>query len=180
MLNWYEFQRALIGEEKGRVLDVLTAGLGPAPNRYVGKTAAELATDFEFQISELDQLTILGLLTATEGSLRVDFIHRAWNKLKDDVSREFRKAFKKTEKRTERIRFEADILDTWLDHTASARIKKAIGDFKGALKLRHWLAHGRYWRPKLVRARGYSALDVFDICKELLQALELLPADAPE
>jgi hypothetical protein len=50
--------------------------------------------------------------------------------------------------------------------------KRPIGDFKGALNLRHWLAHGRYWNPKL--GRTYSPGDVYDISADLLQALDLL------
>jgi hypothetical protein len=50
--------------------------------------------------------------------------------------------------------------------------KSPAGDFKGALKLRNWLAHGRYWTPKLGR-KSYSPGDVFDICEQLLMALSL-------
>lgn len=175
---WYEFQRALIGEEKGRVFDALTAGFAPHTNRYVGKTPEELEDDFAFQIFELDQLTMLGLLTAAEASLRVEFVDRVANRRKDDLSREFRDAFKAAKHRLEKIQLDEDILDAWREH-ANTRIKSAISEFKGALKLRHWLAHGRYWRPKLGRANGYNPNDVFDICNELLQALEILPADAP-
>jgi hypothetical protein len=178
--GWYEFQRALIGEEKGRVLDALNAALGPATNRYAGKTPAELKDDFAYQQSELDQLMMLGLLTATKASLRVDFVLRVRYRKKDALSREFRNADKATKHRIEKIRLEADILDAWRKHGGSARRKNAIGQFKGVLKLRHWLAHGRYWRPKLGRALGFDPVQVFDICKELLQSLEILPDDITE
>lgn len=38
--NWYELQRALIGEEKSRVLDAFALGASPIASRYFGRTAA--------------------------------------------------------------------------------------------------------------------------------------------
>jgi hypothetical protein len=44
-----------------------------------------------------------------------------------------------------------------------------IGAFRGALRLRHWLAHGRHWHPKL--GRGYAPADVFDISRGLIDSI---------
>ena len=33
--GWYEFQRALIGDEKGRLFDALNAGVSLPANRYI-------------------------------------------------------------------------------------------------------------------------------------------------
>ena len=173
--GWYEFQRALLGEEKSRVLAALAGSLVHSLARYVGKTRDELDADFAYQLAELGQLTMLALLACTEAALRVDFIERVANKKKDEVSRRFREIYK--EQGIEKIRLEEDILDTWKDQGSAAGIKPAVGEFKGALPLRHWLAHGRYWKPKLGRAAGYDPVDVFDICKGLLQTTELMPAD---
>jgi hypothetical protein len=168
--EWHEFQRALIGEEKSRVLDALAKGEGPAAPRYFGKTRQELDADFAFQVAELGLLSMLAMLACTEAALRGDFIVRVSDKKKDEVSRGFRDAFKQRGKRIRRVRLEEDILDVWGDR-ADAGSRRAVGEFKGALNLRHWLAHGRYWKPKLGRAAGYDPADVFDICQELLQAL---------
>jgi hypothetical protein len=35
---------------------------------------------------------------------------------------------------------------------------KVIGDLKGAFKYRHWLAHGRYWEPKLGQKYDYYSV----------------------
>lgn len=176
--GWYEFQRALIGEEKTRVLTALFSGSSPLPSGYLSKTAEELDDSFAHQLAELNQLTMLGLLASTEARLRVDFIERISNKKKDDVSRRFWEVYK--EQGIEKIRLEEDILDTWRDFASGAGIKSAVAEFKGVLHLRHWLAHGRYWKPKLGRAAGYDPVDVFDICKDLLQAAELMPPDITE
>ena len=173
--SWYEFQRALIGEEKSRVLAGLSSGLGLPMARYVGKTREELDGDFAYQLAELGQLTMLGMLACTEAALRVDFIERVANKKKDDVSRRFWEIYKG--QGIEKIRLEEDILDTCRDLGLAPGIKPAVAEFKGALHLRNWLAHGRYWKPKLGHAAEYDAVDVFDICKTLLQAVDSMPAD---
>jgi hypothetical protein len=55
------------------------------------------------------------------------------------------------------VSLEDDILGLWSQHHPT--LKKRIGEFRGALKLRHWLAHGRYWIPKL--GRKYDFADVY-------------------
>jgi hypothetical protein len=167
--QWHEFQRSLIGEEKSRLFGALARGERPAEPRYLGKTPDELDADFAFQIAELSLLSALGMLACTEAALRVDFIVRVGNRDKDQVSRGFRKAFKEQGRK---IRLEEDILDVWRGQ-GEVRIKRAVQEFKGALNFRDWLAHGRYWKPKLGRAAGYDAVDVFRICSELLQAIWL-------
>jgi hypothetical protein len=165
--QWYEFQRALVGEEKSRVLDVPAGSVSLALSRYVGKTREELEEEFGYQTTELAQVTMLGMLASTEAALRLDLAERVSNKRNDKVSRRFRDIY---QERGRKFRLEEDILDVWKKH-GDAGIKEAVQEFKGATKLRHWLAHGRYWKPKLGRA-GYDPVDVFDICGGLLQAIE--------
>jgi hypothetical protein len=148
--GWHEFQRALVGEEKSRVLDAPAGGVSLAMSRYVGKTREELEGDFAYQIAELAQVTMLGMLASTEAALRVDFIERVRNKKKDKVSHRFADASKARfwnafrPRAFQNIRLEEDILDTWREYGPHPpEIKRAVEEFKGALKLRHWLAHGR-------------------------------------
>jgi hypothetical protein len=169
---WYEFQRVLIGEEKSRVFDLLASGRSSLASRYFGKTRQELDDDFTKQITELRNLTSLGMLASTEAALRIDFIVRVRNRKKDILSRRFRGVRK--HRQIEKIRLEEDILEAWKECCVVSGIGNTIGEFKGVLKLRHWLAHGRYWRPKLGRAEEYSAVDVFDICNEMLHALSVM------
>ena len=44
-----------------------------------------------------------------------------------------------------------------------------VSDFRGALKLRNWLAHGRDGTPKL--GHNYTPEEVFDICSVLIRSL---------
>ena len=170
--EWYELQRALIGEEKVRVLEAFARTDGIMVARYIGKTEEELEVYFSYHITELKYMTMLGMLASTKAALRIDFIVRVKNRNKDEVSRKFRRTFKN--RGINRIRLEEDILDIWKEHATNPGVNIAIADFKGALNLRNWLAHGRYWRPKIGRADGYIPADVFDICRDLLMATGLL------
>ena len=169
--QWYEFQRSLIGEEKSRLFSAFARSESRAESRYYGKTREELDADFSFQAAELGLLSMFGMLACTEAALRIDFIVRVSNREKDEVSRRFRIVSKEQGKR---VRLEEDILDVWREH-GEITIKSAVQGFKGVLNLRDWLAHGRYWKPKLGRVAGYDAVDVFDICNALLQAIGLTP-----
>jgi hypothetical protein len=44
---------------------------------------------------------------------------------------------------------------------------RSIRQFKGVVKLRDWLAHWRYWHPKIGRP-SYDVGDVFDIASRML------------
>jgi hypothetical protein len=163
---WYEFQRAIVGEEKSRVLTTLVAGTGLTESRYVGKTREELERDFSFQVEELKSAVGLLMLASAEAAMRVDFIERVGQRKKDAVSRRFREIQKR---RKEKIRLEEDILETWVEKTTEAEVKAAVSEFKSLLNYRNWLAHGRYWKAKLGRQSGYDPVDVFDGCKQLLK-----------
>jgi hypothetical protein len=101
------------------------------------------------------------LLATTEAILRIEFKTRVVARKKDSLSRRFRELHKA---RAEKIRLDEDILVAMKEEGVSG---DAISDFRRALKLRHWLAHGRH--PKL--GRGYAPGDVFDISRALLNEI---------
>jgi len=103
------------------------------------------------------------LLATTEAVLRTEVKTRVDAKKRDPLSRRFREMVKS---RAEKIRLDEDILVAMKEEGISGT---AISDFRGALKLRHWLAHGRYWHPKL--GRGYAPGDVFDISGALIDEI---------
>jgi hypothetical protein len=168
--DWFEFHRTLIGEERGRVSQAVATGQNLQAPRYQLKTREELEAGFDFMLSELEWVAMLSLLSTAEATLRVDFVVRVRERRKDSVSRCFRSAYSR--RGIEKIRLEEDILDCWRDHGACAGVKGAVSEFKGALTLRHWLAHGRWWRPRLGRADGYDPVDIFDICQQILTAAQ--------
>ena len=111
-------------------------------NKYSGMTQREFDDIKERHLLELDYSASLKILAAIEASFRIDYLQRVYARKKDDLSREFRKLHRQ---KGPRVNLESDVLDAWKTHTNSS----LFSELKGAFKFRHWLAHGRYWTPKL-------------------------------
>src|ERR1019366_1895174 len=95
------------------------------------------------QAGSLELLAMFELLATTEAILRIEFDARVKGRRKDSLSRRFRDDHKMS---GEKIRLDDDIL---------AALKEAgveLAAFRGTLRLRDWLAHGRHWHPKLDRS----------------------------
>jgi len=158
--DWYQVQSRLSLGKKNELLDALRNSR-PVPDSIFFAMGMEEIDEF---FRELDYVAMLDLLAATEATIRLNFLTRVYGRKKDEVSRQFRELYKK---QGDRVGLESDILETWKQ--LAPQTKGAVGDFSGALNLRHWLAHGRYWNPKL--GRDYSPADVYDISYHLLQAI---------
>jgi hypothetical protein len=131
---------------------------GVLPNtKLLGKSAEELDAYFERLLDEADKQASLFLIAAAEAVIRVDFLKRVYERRKDSVSRAFRSIYQSQHDLDKvRVRLVEDILDTWAREVPTA--KTNISTFKRALRFRHWLAHGRYWDPKLDRKYDPNAL----------------------
>jgi hypothetical protein len=103
------------------------------------------------------------ILATTEALLRIEVKTRVAGRKKDGLSRRFRKLHQAS---GDRIRLDEDILGAMKEEGVPANV---IAAFRGALRLRHWLAHGRHWHPKL--GRGYAPTDVFDISRGLIDSI---------
>ena len=123
-------------------------------SRYLSSTPSELSEVLTRRVIETDLRSSLAVLSSLEAVFRIDYLIRCQDRLKDDLSRDFRELNKQS---AARVSLEDDILGLWSQHHPT--LKKRIGEFRGALKLRHWLAHGRYWIPKL--GRKYDFADVY-------------------
>lgn len=129
-------------------------------SRYLAPKLSDVANDLAFSVDELDRSSAFNVMAAIEAALRTDYLTRAYEKKKDELSRVFRDLHNE---RGSRVSLEDDILAAWRDYGAmSASLKSAL---VSALNYRHWLAHGRYWEPKL--GRKYDYFTVFGIAVEL-------------
>jgi hypothetical protein len=169
---WFEFQIALIGEERGRVLrtfppgsDIVVEADRQHESRFIGLTRREVEDFFDAQRGQLELLTMFELLATTEAILRIEFKARVTARKKDGLSRRFREIHKAL---GDKIRLDEDILVAMKEEGTSANV---VAAFRGTLRLRHWLAHGRHWHPKL--GRGYAPGDVFDIARALIDSIPL-------
>lgn len=134
--------------------------------KFFGLTSEELWSDFKHKLTELETSVSFSVLSAIEALLRIDFLNRVYKKSRDQLSREFRKLYLQ---KSYKASLEEDILELWKQHHPS--LKRIISDYKGALNLRNWLAHGRYWTPKF--GRKYDFGTIFTIAERIDLNLQL-------
>jgi hypothetical protein len=109
-------------------------------------------------------MTSFALLAEAEAVLRVDFLSRVAQRRKDDVSRAFRALY---QEKGDRVDLDRELLEIWRTFVPACR--GCVGEFRGALKLRNWFAHGRYWTPRL--GRMYEARTAFDLAGRMFAVL---------
>lgn len=166
----YELTRDSLVRRKESIRQNLLAGRGSTEPRFLGMHLEEIDEFFDDQLNEIDHRTCLFLVAAAEASLVVDFLHRVKTRKKDKISKDFKDIFKKEcEKNEKKVRLDKHILDVWRDR--DGKTKSLIGDFRGALNYRHWLAHGRHWTPKL--GQNYDPLGTAKIVIQLFKKIGL-------
>ncbi len=121
--------------------------------KFIGYSPLEIHREQDLRLEELDRNSVFNILAALEGSFRIDFYLRCYGRKKDDLSRFFRALYKT---RGDKISFEEDILEAWRNHIPA--VKFLLSELKGAFRYRHWLAHGRYWMPKLGKKYDFSSV----------------------
>jgi asparagine synthetase B (glutamine-hydrolysing) len=108
--------------------------------RFAGDKPSEIAEILRAWLAELDLTSTLTVLGAVEAAFRIDYLQRCdGQKRKDAISRAFREIYRK---KGVRASLEDEILEIWKTHEAGTA--PLITALKGAFRLRHWLAHGRY------------------------------------
>jgi len=122
------------------------------PIRFAGQPATAVQSQLSQRIEESELSSTFTLLSRLEATFRVDFDCRCRKRLKDDLSHYFRDIEKR---QGDRVRLDDDILEGWRLHS-SGYPSPLIGQIRAAFKFRHWLAHGRYWAPKLGRTYDFD------------------------
>jgi len=120
---------------------------------FAGMTHLELQNQLDGVSEENEQLIAMSLLSSLEAAFRVDYLQRCYKKKKDALSRAFRQIH---HHKGTKASLEDDIFDTWKAHSNVPN--QLVSDLKSAFKYRHWLAHGRYWSPKLGRKYDYFSI----------------------
>lgn len=172
ILQWYEFQNKLSLKKKSDIKRRLHKAhdfteYDEGYDYFFGMSDAE----FEDFFRELDYLAMLDLLASAEAAIKVDYLNRLGKrKPKGDLLKKYRLLYKE---KGSKVSLESDILEILKE--TNEELKSKIGDFKGILELRHWLAHGRYWEPSLPRElRQYQVVDIYDIANSLLEGMGVL------
>lgn len=135
--------------------------------RFAGYKPNEVTAELRSRRNELDRNSTMSLLSAVEAAFRIDYLQRCYQKKKDNVSREFWEIYKEKETRAS---LKDDIFEVWKNNTAGST--RLIGELRGAFKFRHWLAHGRYWTPKL--GRKYDYVSVYPLVSQAMTSFPLI------
>ncbi len=136
---------------------------------YVNMTKMELTEAFRKHQNELEKSVALNILSSVEGSFKLDYIIRTKARRREVLSKEFRKLYKKKQLRAS---LEDDILKLWKQTYPQS--KAIISNYIGALKYRHWLAHGRYFEPKL--GQKYDFPTIVSIAEAIYHGLPFYTA----
>ncbi len=135
-------------------------------NRFAGYTPDKVYEELEQRLEEEDRGSVLSILATLEAAFRIsrksfcaqkllreiDYLQRVYKRKKDVLSKEFRALYKT---KGTRISLD-DIFSAWTKHSNAP--KRLISDLRGAFNYRHWLAHGRYWNPKLGQRYDYDSI----------------------
>jgi hypothetical protein len=121
--------------------------------QFATASAAEIAEALAQTLREIERTSILSLLAAIEAAFRVDYFERVYLKRKDPVSRACRALHAR---KAQAVKLDEDLLTLWLHHGQAA--KGFIADLRSAFHVRHWLAHGRYWSPRLGRYDDFDTV----------------------
>jgi hypothetical protein len=121
------------------------------------------------RLTETDQRSAFVTLSRLESAFRIDYRRRCEKRMKDNLSKAFRRMYKA---RKARVRLKEDIFRAWREHATESR--RLIDDLSVAFKFRHWFAHGRY--TELPPGR-YDFDSVYDLAIRILSAFPLQESD---
>lgn len=139
--------------------------------RFSGHTPDEIREQLASILEENERTTCLTILACLEAAFRLDYLQRCYRRLRDPLSREFRALYSVKDSR---VSLERDIFSSWKrnsDVTAST-----ISELTGAFKYRHWLAHGRYWTPRLGKKYDYQG--VYWLAESVFDSFPFFPDQA--
>ncbi|WP_395142894.1 hypothetical protein [Armatimonas sp.] len=139
--------------------------------RFTGYSEEEVSEELKIRLEENESSSVLTIMSGLEASFRIDYLQRCYKKEKDGLSREFRDMYKQYESS---IRLEDGILSAWKNQMLVDHI--LIGNIRGAFKYRHWLAHGRYWTPKLGQKYDYDS--VYLLAEEVYSTFPFIDSES--
>ncbi|RUM59094.1 MAG: hypothetical protein DSY60_00385 [Persephonella sp.] len=112
-------------------------------------------------LKEIEINTIFMLLSSIEAWIRIDYEYRVRKRLKDKLSRELREVDKYLDK-TYKISIE-QLCDIYKKYT----VGNLFSELKAVFKLRHWIAHGRYWKLKI--GKKYDFDEVYQLAEAIFK-----------
>ena len=139
--------------------------------RFFGFRHEDIEAKLSERLEETNRRSAFFVLASMERAFRADYEYRCRKKLKDNISRAYRKMYKKQKKR---VRLERDIFETWRETAGEDRaVREIIGELRGAFWFRHRVAHGEMAKP----TGKYDYDSIYSLAENALSALPLLDSD---
>lgn len=191
IFNWFKLCDVALDEQRTKCLNDLRsgkhAGTAMIHPDLQGATADEAESFFNSALRELELSSVLWLVTACEGRLRVDLQKRSND---SDMLATRLSTIKSLQAQAYLIPLvDGGIFDAWKDfirHQITQPLQdqavQAMGSVKPFIQLRHWLAHGRYWQspvsiatstPYLVKRSITKFLDLLEQCTQVAKIRHL-------
>lgn len=118
-----------------------------------------------YSLTELNFTSSLSVLSSIEAAIRLDYLRRVYGRWRDPLSKAMKTLYREKENSA---RLEDELIYLWREQTDVS--KPLLSELVSAFKYRHWLAHGRYWTPKLGRKYDYQT--VYEIAQEFTDAMD--------
>ncbi len=127
--------------------------------KFASYNTSELNQEKKDRLKELEIGCVFMILSSIESFIRINYEYRVRNRLKDELSKKL-KTIDKDYDKAYKISIDK-LCDTYKEYYQG----KIFSHIKSSFKLRHWLAHGRYWEPKL--GKKYDFNELYSLASEL-------------
>ena len=164
--SWYYDQKEAIRSYKFNIINAIITSSSYVNSKFLTLSLDDINIYFEESELELEHLVCFNLISATEAYLRLDFYKKVYNKDKSEIGRVFREIHKSN---LNKISLENDIIENW--KKVYSERKGDFSSFLGLLKYRHWLAHGRYWKPK--HGQNYNPEIIYDVAENIFDIVSI-------
>jgi hypothetical protein len=143
---------------------------GEISAKFFGYSKEDVFGELKERKEILDRMCSLELLAAIEARVKIDYIIRGQDKLRDDLSKKIRVVYDSKENRAS---LKDDIISVW--RTERPEHKTRLDNLGLALDYRNWLAHGRYWQPnRSPHIHRYDFLSIYSLAEDVLDNMDLL------
>jgi hypothetical protein len=188
VLDWHALCTAGLDQERRTVRERLLTQ-SPIPEYLsavfpVGTESDEIDSYFASCRQELDLSVVLTLIAAAEGRIRLDARRRVNANAhagSDQLAGRLKLLFSGADNDWAVPLYESGIMEAWKEYTATLpsipeqdkdRIRTCIGRLKDMLRVRHWVAHGRYWKLSGGGIERYPPATVAKAVASMYQALD--------
>ena len=132
--------------------------------KFAFYTEDEVLEERDERLYEAGAASAMTLLASIEAAFRVDYLRRCYARYRDSLSKALLSLY---QDKGPLVSLSDDLLEVWKNQAAAPA--RLIGDIRSAFGYRDWLAHGRYWVPKL--GRQYDFASVYYLAREVEVAL---------